>query len=137
MLTVTIDRDLDESVYEQVAAQIRQLIAAGSLAEGSTLPSVRQLAADLGVSLNTIARAYRLLEAEGFLAIQDRTGVVVSAPAERFEHSARATLIDDMRVILARFKQAGMTTRELLRLTQTEVRALDRASQGRKGGGDD
>ena len=87
MLTITIDRGLEEPVYAQVAHQIRQLIASGSLVPGTTLPSVRRLAGDLGVNLNTIARAYRMLEEEGFLIIRGRSGAKVAAPAEEVEDS--------------------------------------------------
>ena len=88
------------------------------------MPSVRQLAGDLGVNLNTVARAYRLLEQEGFLVIRDRAGVVVSAPAKKVESSARARLLDQMRATLARLRQAGMTPDELLRVVRREVRAM-------------
>ena len=125
MLTLTIDRGRDESVYEQVADQVRHLVASGALGPGTPLPSVRQLAGDLGVNLNTIARAYRLLESEGFLAIRDRAGVTVAAPAKKIEHSARARLLDEMRAILARMRQAGMTTEELLPVVRHELLAMD------------
>lgn len=128
MVSLTIDRDLEDSVYDQIAAQLRQLIASGALRPGTTLPSVRQLAGDLGVSLNTIARAYRLLEVEGFLVIRDRAGVTVAAPAERVEHSVRAKLLDEMRVTIARLRQAGMASDELLRVMQSEVGAMDGGS---------
>ena len=85
---------------------------------------MRRLAGDLGVSLNTIARAYRLLEDEGFLAIRDRAGVVVAAPAQEVDGSARARLLDQMRATLARLRQVGMATDELLLVLRREVRAL-------------
>ena len=125
MLTLTIDRNLEEPVYEQVADQVRRIVASGELAPGTTLPSVRQLAGDLGVNLNTIARAYRLLEGEGFLVIRDRAGVAVAAPAKDIEHSARDKMLDQMRAILARLRQAGMTTEELLPVMRREVLAMD------------
>lgn len=125
MLTLTIDRGRDESVYEQVADQVRHLVASGALGPETPLPSVRQLAGDLGVNLNTIARAYRLLESEGFLVIRDRAGVTVAAPAAEIEHSARDRLLDEMRAILARLRQAGMTTEELLPVVRREVLAMD------------
>jgi DNA-binding transcriptional regulator YhcF (GntR family) len=125
MLTLTIDRGLEDPVYEQVADQVRQLVASGALSPGTALPSVRQLAGDLGVNLNTIARAYRLLESEGFLVIRDRAGVTVAAPAAEIEHSARARLLDEMRAILARLRQAGMTTEELLPVVRRELLAMD------------
>ena len=127
MLTITIDRNLKAPVYEQVANQTRRLIASGVLRPGLVLPSVRQLAVDLGVNLNTIARAYRLLETEGFLVIRDRYGVAVAAPAAEIEHFARSKLLDQLRTSLARLRQAGMTTEELLTIMRREVFALDGA----------
>jgi len=127
MLTITIDRNLKAPVYEQVANQTRRLIASGLLRPGLVLPSVRQLAVDLGVNLNTIAKAYRLLETEGFLVIRDRAGVAVAAPAAEIEHFARSKLLDQLRTSLARLRQAGMTTEELLTIMRREVLALDGA----------
>ena len=127
MLTITIDRNLKAPVYEQVANQTRRLIASGVLRPGLVLPSVRQLGVDLGVNLNTIARAYRLLETEGFLVIHDRAGVVVAAPAAEIEHFARSKLLDQLRTSLARLRQAGMTTEELLTIMRREVLDLDGA----------
>ena len=124
MLTITIDRDLDEPVYEQVAVQVRWLVASGALAPGTPLPSVRQIAGDLGVNLNTIARAYRLLESEGFLVIRDRAGVFAAAPAEEIENSRRFELLDQIRTAIARLRQAGMATDELLSIVQREVLAM-------------
>ena len=127
MLTITIDRNLKSPVYEQVANQTRRLIASGVLRPGLVLPSVRQLGVDLGVNLNTIARAYRLLETEGFLVIHDRARVAVAAPAAEIEHFARSKLLDQLRTSLARLRQAGMTTEELLTIMRREVLALDGA----------
>jgi len=129
MLTITIDRGLEDPVYEQVANQLRLLIASGDLRPATPLPSVRQLAGNLGVNLNTIARAYRLLESEGFLVIRDRSGVVVSAPAGQIENSARARLLDQLRATLARLRQAGMSTEDLMATVRREVSALECADK--------
>jgi GntR family transcriptional regulator len=125
MPTLTIDRSLDLPVYEQVADQIRRLIASGELAPGAVLPSVRQLARDLAVNLNTVARAYRRLEGEGFLVIRKRSGVEVAAPAHEIDRAARSTLLDQLRVSLARLRQAGMPTEELIEVTRSLVRGMD------------
>jgi len=125
MLTFTIDRGVEEPVYGQVAHQIRQLIASGALAPGMPLPSVRRLAGDLGVNLNTIARAYRLLEAEGFLFIRGRSGVTVAPPAAEIERSVNAELLEQLRTTLARLRQAGVARDELLGVVRREVLALD------------
>jgi|TARA_B100000959_G_scaffold63045_1_gene66428 DNA-binding transcriptional regulator YhcF (GntR family) len=86
MVTITIDHNLKDSAYEQVAGQIRRRIATGTLKPDKVMPSVRQLARYLGVNLNTVVRAYRVLKAEAFLVTKDRTDVSVAAPADRYEH---------------------------------------------------
>ena len=129
MLTLTIDRRLKAAVYEQVADQVRRLVASGTLEPGTVLPPVRRLAGDLGVNLNTIARAYRVLQDEGFLVIRGRSGVAVAAPASVVDSSAREELLDQMRATLARLRQAGMTNDELLSVLRHEVQ--DMASRGR------
>lgn len=133
MLTVTIDRKLDVPVYEQIADAVRRLVASGALAPGTSLPPVRQLAGDLGVNLNTIARAYRLLQAEGFLVIRDRAGAVVASPACEIEHDKRERLLEQLRAMLARLRQSGMATDELSAMLKREVLAME---AGRRGNGD-
>ncbi|MEE8385550.1 MAG: GntR family transcriptional regulator [Dehalococcoidia bacterium] len=125
MLTITIDRGLEEPVYAQVAHHVRRLIASGDLGPGVALPSVRGLAGDLGVNLNTIARAYRLLEGEGFLIIRGRSGVTVAPPAEDVEHSAHAKLMEELRTTLARLRQAGVTLDDLSEVVRREILAMD------------
>ena len=130
MLTITIDRGLEDPVYEQVADQLRQFVASGALTPGTTLPAVRRLAGDLGVNLNTVARAYRLLEGEGFLVIRDRAGVTVAAPAVKADGETRDKLLDELRSILARLRQAGMATDDPTREAVLEFLAADDESRG-------
>lgn len=66
---------------DQIRDQIRGLIATGRLAADERLPSVRQLAADLGVAPGTVAKAYRALETEGFLVSRTGSGTRVSPSA--------------------------------------------------------
>lgn len=132
MLSITIDQGLDDPVYEQVAHQIRDLVASGALQPGTPLPAVRRLAGDLGVNLNTVARAYRLLEAEGFLVIRSRAGAVVAAPAAGIKTDDHERLLGQMRAVLAKLRQAGMPTDELLREMQLEIKALDGPSKGER-----
>jgi DNA-binding transcriptional regulator YhcF (GntR family) len=70
-------------IHDQLVAGLRGMIAAGKLAEGDELPPVRQLAADLGINLNTVARAYRELTDAGLLASVRGRGTIVIATVER------------------------------------------------------
>ncbi|MFC4334941.1 GntR family transcriptional regulator [Salininema proteolyticum] len=76
--------------YEQIRSQIALLIDTGGLGEGHRLPTVRQLAADLGLAPNTVARAYKELEAQGYTAAKSRKGTTVVGPqnlaSEPFRH---------------------------------------------------
>ncbi|MGC4893315.1 GntR family transcriptional regulator [Micromonospora sp. DT31] len=64
--------------YEQVRAQLAAMIGDGRLPVGTRLPAVRQLAADLALAVNTVARAYRELEAAGLVQTRGRHGTVVA-----------------------------------------------------------
>ena len=71
-LRITVDLAAAEPPYEQVRAQVAGLIATGQLGEGDRLPTVRALAADLGLAVNTVARAYKELEAGGHVTTRRR-----------------------------------------------------------------
>ena len=129
---VVVDREGPEPVYEQIARQVRALIVAGVLPAGFLLPSVRTVASDLGVNLNTVARAYRLLEAEGFLLIRERAGAQVIPPGREADREVRGRMQEDLRHLLARMRQAGIPPRELLRTAAREIRSLT-GERSRKG----
>ena len=76
---ITIDETDSRALYQQVVDEIKALIVRGELEEGSPLPPVRQVAADLGVNLNTIAFAYRQLQKEGLIKVRHGAGAVVTA----------------------------------------------------------
>ncbi|MGE5360549.1 MAG: GntR family transcriptional regulator [Bacteroidales bacterium] len=110
---ILVDWSQAEPVYAQIARQVRAQIASGALETGSLLPSVRTLASDLGVNLNTVARAYRLLAAEGFVSSEAREGVRVVAPARKVERTTLDALNDEMTAVLARMRQAGMSSADI------------------------
>ena len=66
--------------YEQLRAQVTGLVTTGGLPPGTRLPSIRQLAGDLGLAPGTVARAYRELEAAGVVATRGRHGTQVVGP---------------------------------------------------------
>lgn len=75
---ITVDVTSPTPPYEQIRAQVAGFIATGLLLAGARLPTMRALAADLGVAVGTVARAYRELEASGLVASRRRTGTVVT-----------------------------------------------------------
>ena len=121
---VVVDTRIEEPVYVQIGRQLREAIARGLLASAAPLPSVRALASDLGVNLNTIARAYRLLEEEGFIEIESRSGARVLAAGARGTAAQRQLLVEELRTVFWRMRQAGFGKRELHRLAVRQVASL-------------
>ena len=81
-MIVEVDPGSAVPPYEQVRQSVTALVLAGALRPGARLPSIRQLADDLGLAGGTVARAYRELEADGIVATRGRHGTVVAgAPA--------------------------------------------------------
>lgn len=119
---ITIDEADARPIYAQVAEEIRGLIARGELAEGAPLPPVRQLAADLGVNLNTVATAYRELQGEGLLAIRHGAGAVVASRTAR--DKSEEELRKPLRAALTGLVLAGLPRVEIMNLVQSELRAL-------------
>jgi GntR family transcriptional regulator len=75
--TLRIDLASAQPVYEQIVSGLRALLVSGEFEPGEQLPTVRQLAIDLGVHHNTVAEAYRVLAEEGWLDLRRRRGAVV------------------------------------------------------------
>lgn len=88
-----IEVDLDSPVppYEQVRGQLAGYVDAGVLAPGDRLPSIRQLANDLGVATNTVQRAYRELESQGLIQTRGRHGTIVLAGSPTTEGAPSIT----------------------------------------------
>lgn len=85
-MLIQVDLDSPVPAYEQVRGQLAAYIDAGVLELGDRLPSIRQLANDLGVATNTVQRAYRELEAQGMIQTRGRHGTVVTAADDGADH---------------------------------------------------
>ncbi len=124
VVAITIDRTHDEPAYAQIASQIRRAVAAGALSAGTLLPSVRTLAADLGVNLNTVARAYRLLAEQGFVRIRVRSGVEVAPPAPAPAPEVTAAFRAEIDALVARMRQAGLPAAAVRRMVSQKLQEL-------------
>lgn len=121
---ITIDETDRRPIYQQVVDEIKALIAGGELPQGSSLPPVRQVAADLGVNLNTIAFAYRELQKAGLIKVRHGAGAVVIAQGipqgneERLQAKLMPALTD---LILS-----GLTRAEVIALVNNALNTLTR-----------
>jgi GntR family transcriptional regulator len=83
------------SIARQIVDGVRRQIAAGELAVGAALPSVRGLALQLSINPNTVAKAYAELTAEGWLDARAGLGLFVATPRQRLSDDERARRLDD------------------------------------------
>ena len=120
-LQLTIDADSGTAPFEQVRTQIASAVAEGQLSPGAKLPTVRQLATDLGLATNTVARPYRELEADAVVATHGRGGTFVRSDVldEPTTHSgaadlARAAAVDYVHTV----RRLGLNSQEAARLVQ-------------------
>jgi DNA-binding transcriptional regulator YhcF (GntR family) len=108
-----VDAGSGTAPYEQVRVQLVTRIGDGRLPAGTRLPTVRALAADLGLAVNTVARAYKELEADGFVATEGRRGTRVTGRV------ATPAAVRDAAVELAlQARRAGLTLPEATRLLE-------------------
>jgi GntR family transcriptional regulator len=109
-----LDADSGVPVYRQLIDQVTGAMAAGSLAAGNQLPTVRQVAVDLTINPNTVVRAYRELEIRGILETQQGTGTFISRQKPKRPDAERqrqlSQLVSDF---VARAGAAGFTVEEL------------------------
>jgi GntR family transcriptional regulator len=96
---VTIDFNSDEAIYIQLRNQIILGIATSEIREGDNLPSVRELAENIGINMHTVNKAYTILKQEGFVKLDRRRGAVIALDYDKIR--AIAELKSQMRVILA------------------------------------
>jgi DNA-binding transcriptional regulator YhcF (GntR family) len=89
-LKIVIDQDAGAAPYEQLRRQISDQARAGRLPVGYKLPTVRGLAEQLGLAANTVAKAYRALEADGAIETRGRNGTFIAAADARSQEAADA-----------------------------------------------
>ena len=109
---IRLDLSSKVPAYRQIVEQVRAAVAAGMLAPGDQLPTVRALAGEAGIHFNTVARAYRRLDRAGIISTQQGRGsfVVDRLPTKRRRHAALKGLSGDY---LAAARRLGFTPAEI------------------------
>ncbi len=110
-------------VYAQLVEQIEQQVRSGALRPGDQLPTVRQLAAQLRINFNTVARAYRLLDQAGLISTQQGRGTyIVSTPdAQTAQQLRRERLIGLLQQCVSEARRLGMDAQELRALFERQL----------------
>lgn len=118
-MIIELDMQSDVPIYTQLVHQIIEGIASGRLKPGEPLPSVRNLASDIGVNLHTVNKAYTLLKQDGYIQVHRQKGVVVHPEGmppvtEDFLNKQ----LEELRPIVAEAICRGMTQDDLLKTVE-------------------
>ena len=113
---VVIDYRSGVPIYVQIVEQVRQRVSTGELRPGDQLPTVRQMATDLRVNFNTVARAYRLLDEAGLISTQQGRGTYIwEGPTEEtLKHLKKKSLEELARNYLDKASQLGYSLEDAL-----------------------
>ena len=113
-MNIAIQTNAPEPVYEQIVRQIHDAVKSGSLTPDTPLPTVRQLAGDLVINRNTVARAYRILEEQGVILTAGRKGTFIRQDAVREVAKVRTTRAERvMRRVVRTLLGEGLSRKEI------------------------
>ncbi|MFE9908988.1 GntR family transcriptional regulator [Streptomyces clavifer] len=118
-LKIAIDPDSAAAPYEQLRTQLSDQTRSGALPVGHRLPTVRGLAEDLGLAANTVAKAYRALEADGVIETRGRNGTFVAAAGDAAARRAATAA----QVYAGEARRLGLSRADALSLARDAVRA--------------
>ena len=104
----TIDYNRDEAQYVKLCNQIIMCIANEKIHEGDSLPSVRQLADNIGINMHTVNKADSVLRQEGYIKLDRRHGAVIALDIDRIK--AMNELTDELRVVVAKAMCRNIST---------------------------
>ncbi len=113
-MVIKIDFNSDEAIYMQLCNQIVIGIATARIREGDVLPSVRQMAEQIGINMHTVNKAYSVLRREGLVTIDRRRGAVVAIDADKIQ--ALEELEEQLLILLAKSSCKNITRGEVHRL---------------------
>jgi DNA-binding transcriptional regulator YhcF (GntR family) len=117
-MIVTVDGTAATPPYEQIRVQVRDAVAGGALAAGAKLPTVRALADELGLAVNTVARAYRELETDGIIETRGRAGSFVAPQGDAGQQQAQVAA----REFVERARRLGLDDASALDLVRAAQR---------------
>jgi GntR family transcriptional regulator len=114
-LEITLDFRSGVPIYVQLVEQVQQLVLTGKLHPGDQLPTVRQLASELRVNFNTVARAYRMLDEAGLISTQQGRGTyILDQPTEGLADRLKAETLDVQAArFLSSLRQQGYALQEV------------------------
>lgn len=116
-MQIIISNHSKEPIYEQIIQQVKAMILTGELVEGEPIPSMRNLAKDLQISVITTKRAYEELEKEGFIySIVGKGSYVAEQNLEMIKEKKQKVIEEQLATVIANSKEIGLSLSDLQQL---------------------
>lgn len=128
-MIIKIDFESEMPIYEQLRRQIIEGIAKGQLEKGEQLPSVRQLAEDIGINLHTVNKTYNILKNEGFLTIDRRKGAMVNSIMPEATEEYIKYLKEELKYIISNTYCRGIEKEQFLDICKSIYDEIDNSNE--------
>ena len=120
---IEIDFDDEEAFYMQLCNQIIHGIATSKIQEGDSLPSVRQMADEIGINMHTVNKAYALLRQEGFITLDRKNGAVIAIDINKLQ--ALSELRNNLTMALAKASCRNISREEVQEMVEEILNAFE------------
>ena len=126
---IKIEFESKVPIYQQLKNQIIKGIASGELKEGESMPSVRQLAKDIGINLHTVNKTYKILKNEGFLITHRRKKVMVNSRERMIDPDFAKKIKDQLEPIIAKSICKGVERPELQKIVSEVYEQISKGEE--------
>ena len=117
-MLLKINFESDIPIYIQIKNQVIHGIALGTLKPGEILPSVRQLASDIGINMHTVNKSYSLLKSEGYIVVDRRKGATVLPIRTTSDPIFKEEMTEELTTLIASSICKGLKEEEFIELSQ-------------------
>lgn len=128
-MMIKIEFESKVPIYQQLKNQIIKGIASGELKEGESMPSVRQLAKDIGINLHTVNKTYKILKNEGFLITHRRKKVMVNSRERMIDPDFAKKIKDQLEPIIAKSICKGVERPELQKIVSEVYEQISKGEE--------
>ncbi|MFF2480651.1 GntR family transcriptional regulator [Paenibacillus sp. NPDC058071] len=119
MMQIRLNPDHELQLYKQLANQLIEMIATGELKNGDTLPSVRVMAADLGINLNTVSKSYHELESKGLIELRPKAKALIIGGIPREAEEGKLQQVEQaLKPVMAEAYALGLEKEQITSLFQ-------------------
>ena len=115
-MIIRVDFNSPEALYMQLCRQIIIGIANDEIKEGDNLPSVRDLAEQVGINMHTVNKAYGILRQEGYLKVDRRHGAIIAVEVDHYK--AQLQLAEELKLSLAKAISKGVSRETALQMVE-------------------